>query len=86
MFPKNPQGDSYPDLYEEVAAGKYSIESVFGTPAPNMQPSFQRNRNAGPGNKRQEPSFVREVVRKRSFTRPGESQAPTPDTLFKPKF
>jgi hypothetical protein len=90
LFPKNPSGDSYEELYEEVAAKHYSIESVFGTPAPKPQPSFQRNRNAGIGTR---PPVVVERVKHRTFTRPGDTvptstrggDTITAETLFKPR-
>lgn len=85
MFPKNPSGDQYPDLYEEVAAKHYDVASVFGTPAPKPS-NFHRPRSD------HKPEFVTVVKRKRHFTRPGEEpklRAPgdaiTADNLFKPR-
>lgn len=90
MFPKDQQGAQYPDLYEEVASKHYSVESVFGTPAPKTQPSFHANKSRRSENK---PIFVTEVKKKRSFIRPGESptlraegEPITKDNLFKPRF
>lgn len=90
MFPKDQQGEQYPDLYEEVASKHYSIESVFGSPAPKTQPSFHANKTRRTENK---PTFVTEVKRKRTFTRPGETptlraegESITKDNLFKPRF
>ncbi|MCS4089027.1 hypothetical protein [Rhizobium sp. BK176] len=88
MFPKEPQGEKYPDLYEEVASKNYDIASVFGTPPPKQ--SFNPTKTRRPAHK---PTFVTEVKKKRHFTRPGEEprvraegEAITKDNLFKPRF
>lgn len=90
MFPKEPQGVQYPELYEEVASKHYDIESVFGTPTPKTQPSFHANKSRRAEHK---PNFVTEVKKKRHFLRPGEEprlrahgEPITRDNLFKPKF
>lgn len=89
MFPKEPQGEKYPDLYEEVASKNYDIASVFGTPPPKPQ-SFNTAKTRRPAHK---PTFVTEVKKKRHFTRPGEEvklraegEPITRDNLFRPKF
>lgn len=90
MFPKNQHGEQYPDLYEEVASRTYSIESVFGTPAPKPQSSYHSTKSRRSEHK---PGFVTEVKKKRQFTRPGEEptlrqegEPLTRHNLFKPKF
>lgn len=90
MFPKSTQGEKYPDLYEEVASKQYSIESVFGTPAPKSRIAFQKAKARTSSNK---PDFVTEVKRKRQFIRPGEEptlreegQTISAANLLKPKF
>ncbi len=88
MFPKNPSGDQYPDLYEEMAEKKYDIASVFGTAAPShgsQAPTFRKPRSDN------KPSFVTVVKKKRHFVRPGEEpklreagEPLTADNLFRP--
>jgi hypothetical protein len=91
LFPKNQQGEQYPDLYEEDALKQYSIESVFpGTVAPKGHSTFHANKSR---RSEKQPSFVVEVKKKRSFTRPGETptmradgEPITKENLFKPRF
>nr|WP_250807246.1 hypothetical protein [Neorhizobium tomejilense] len=84
-FPKTESGE-YSDLYEEVASKHYDIASVFGTPAPKPSTPLRRPRSDRP------PTFETVVKKRRTFTRPGETQELrkegepiTADNLFKPR-
>ena len=84
MFPKTPQ-QGYPDLYEEVAAGHYTIESVFKTHSSDLRrknPTSAVSHITGPKNN----DVV--VVKKRKFSRPNEAtpERHEPTKLTPPKF